>query len=144
MLRQFSAGGVIYKESEKGRLWLMRKPMPNPEYKGTIGWTFPKGWIDSGETPEQAAVREVREEAGVEAEIVSKLPTFKVFFTNESGEKVMKFITYYVMKWQRDLPEGFGNETSEVLWETAEAAEAMLVFRQDKKMLLAATESVRN
>ncbi len=33
-------------------------------------WVFPKGWIDPGETPEQAAIREVREETGIQAQIV--------------------------------------------------------------------------
>ncbi len=33
-------------------------------------WVFPKGWIDPGETPEQAAIREAREETGIQAQIV--------------------------------------------------------------------------
>ncbi|MSQ23462.1 MAG: NUDIX domain-containing protein [Chloroflexi bacterium] len=33
-------------------------------------WVFPKGWIDPGETPEQAALREVREETGIQAEAI--------------------------------------------------------------------------
>ena len=62
-------------------------------------WVFPKGWIDPGETPEQAAIREVREETGVRAEIVQ-------FAGNASyeDEGETREVAYYVMR-VTDSPE---------------------------------------
>ena len=107
MKREFSAGGIVYKSQ---RLWLVRRPRANPEYKGNLGWSFPKGWIDDGEKTEEAAKREVREEGGVEVKIISKLPTLKIFFTDQQGEKIMKFITYFVMELEREVAGGAGWE----------------------------------
>src|SRR5947208_9488730 len=62
-------------------------------------WVFPKGWIDPGETAEQAAVREVREETGVRAEIVQ-------FAGNASyqDEGETRDVAYYLMR-VTDSPE---------------------------------------
>jgi|SRR3990167_5618249 len=140
MRREFSAGGIVYKKSQDTRnkkqiiLWLVRRPRPNPEYRGNLGWSFPKGWIDEGEKSEEAALREVREEGGVEAKIIKKLPTIKTFF-RDKGELVLKFITYFVMEWEKDVPEGHDQETEEVKWVTKEEASDMLAFKNEKELL---------
>ena len=140
MRREFSAWGIVYKKSQDTRnkkqiiLWLVRRPRPNPEYRGNLGWSFPKGWIDEGEKSEEAALREVREEGGVEAKIIKKLPTIKTFF-RDKGELVLKFITYFVMEWEKDVPEGHDQETEEVKWVTKEEASDMLAFKNEKELL---------
>jgi 8-oxo-dGTP pyrophosphatase MutT (NUDIX family) len=137
MKRQFSAGGVVHKDPN---LWLIRKPKENPGFKGNLGWSLPKGLIDEGESVETAALRETAEEGGVEAKIVRKLPTLKIFFTDEKGEKVMKFITYFAMEWVKDLPEGFGWETAEVKWVTLPEAEQIMEFASEKQLVRYAEE----
>ncbi|ADV68190.1 NUDIX hydrolase [Deinococcus maricopensis] len=57
------------------------------------GWTFPKGHLERGETPEQAAVREVEEETGVRATITARLGLTR--YTNNKG--VPREITWYRM-----------------------------------------------
>ena len=129
----------------KGNLWLIRRPTPNPEYRGNLGWSFPKGWVDvinpqssthnaQKETLEQAAMREVREEGGVVAKIVKKLPALKVFF-KDKGELVMKFITYFVMEYESDVLGGFGEETAETKWVTEEEAIELLVHKNEREWL---------
>lgn len=148
MKREFSAGGMVFKKQEPGLpagrqvLWLIRRPAPNPQYRGNLGWSFPKGWVDEGEKLEEAAIREVREEGGVVAKIVSKLQTLKVFFTNQNGdlpagrqEKVMKFITYFVMEYQSDVPGGHDWETEETKWVTLTEAKELLAFKNEKELL---------
>lgn len=142
MVRQFSAGGLVFKKAEDRILWLIRKPAVNENYHGNTGWSFPKGWIDEGEKREEAAAREVREEGGVMATVMKKLVTIKVFFTSEKKERVMKFITYFLMKYEGDVPEGFGWETAEVKWVTREEAETLLAYKKDKDNLRIAQRMV--
>jgi len=150
MKREFSAGGVVhkrYKDPETQRftdLFLVRRSSGGDEYRGSLGWTLPKGWIDAGETPEQAAIREVKEEGGVNAKIAKKLETIKIFFTDQNGEKVMKFITYYAMEFSSDLPEGFGWETAEVKWMNIEETQNNLAYVSEKKLVEKAFELVQS
>ena len=123
----------------KGNLWLIRRPTPNPEYRGNLGWSFPKGWVDEGENLEEAAMREVREEGGVEAKVIKKLRTLKVFF-KDKGELVMKFITYFVMEYELDVPGGFGEETAETKWVTEEEAIELLAHKNERELLHKALE----
>jgi len=142
--REFSAGGIVYQKQGVQILWLVRKPAANAGYRGNLGWSFPKGLVDEGEKLDQAAVREVREEGGVEAKIITKLPTLKIFFTGQNGEKVMKFVTYFVMEYTKDLSEGFGWETAETKWATSEEAQNLLVYKNEKELLQKATEVIKS
>ncbi|KKU79556.1 MAG: NUDIX hydrolase [Candidatus Amesbacteria bacterium GW2011_GWA2_47_70] len=90
--------------------------------------------MDEGENLEQAAIREVREEGGVVAKIVKKLPALKVFF-KDKGELVMKFITYFVMEYESDVPGGFGEETAEVKWVTKEEVMQLLAHKNERELL---------
>ena len=90
--------------------------------------------MDEGENLEQAAVREVREEGGVVAKVIKKLPVLKVFFKHD-GELVMKFITYFVMEYIEDAPEGFGEETAETKWVTKDEAAQLLAHKNEQELL---------
>ncbi len=148
MLREFSAGGIVYKKEGDNLLWLIRRPKGGKGYRGNLGWSFPKGWIetklknknekgktDERESPEDAALREVAEEGGVKAKIIKKLPALKIFFTNPDDQKVKKSITYFVMEWLEDLKEGFGWETEEIKWVSKEKALGLLAYKNEQKLL---------
>ncbi len=142
-VRKFSAGGVVFKRRGKNMLWLIRRPAPNPGFDGDLGWNLPRGLIDNDEPLETAAIREVAEETGVQAKIIGKLPTFKIFFTDkETGDKVLKFITIFLMEWEKDLPGGFGWETAEIKWAEFDAAEILLAFTNEKNILRQAIKLV--
>jgi diadenosine hexaphosphate hydrolase (ATP-forming) len=81
------AGGVVF--NANGEVLLIAYP----ESRGG-GWSFPKGHIDPGETPEVAAVREVIEEGGVRAEIVGSLEPTR--YVNPRG--VSREIFWFVMR----------------------------------------------
>lgn len=153
MRREFSAGGVVFRDDGGVTRWLVRRPTESADYRGNLGWSLPKGWIDDtndGKSPgalasgerkaseeeiRQAAVREVREEGGIEAEIVDKIDTLKFFFVDSQKEKVMKFVTYYLMRYGKDIPSGWGWETAEAKWLAAEEAEKMLAYKSERNIL---------
>ena len=161
LIREFSSGGAIFKKlkvntplksgksHELKVLWLVTKSAPSALYPKSI-WRLPKGWIDDeGEGPgpmargmkktseeelQNAALREAKEEAGVEARIVTKIGTETRFFTS-NGQRVMKFVTSYLMEWLKDLPEGLGFETSKVAWLSYEIARKKLSYSSEKRTL---------
>ena len=160
--REFSSGGVVYKPSgavkkEKDQtLWLVRKTAASDLYPKQY-WMLPKGRIDDidGDLPgpmakglvkadvkslENAAIREVSEEAGVEAKIVKKIGTSMYSFTHPVLGKILKFVTFYLMEYIKDLPQGFDWETEEIAWLPFEEAKKQLSFGGEKQMLSKAKE----
>jgi 8-oxo-dGTP pyrophosphatase MutT (NUDIX family) len=150
-LREFSSGGIVFKKEGNKTLWLIRKTTASKEYPRSY-WMLPKGWIDdagkgipgpmaSGKIKadqsslQATAVREVEEEAGVKAEIVKLIGTSKYSYTDPTRGKILKFATFYLMKWSSDLPEGHDDETSEIAWLPYEDAVKTLSFGGEKQML---------
>src|SRR4051812_1090371 len=99
--REISAGGIVYKK-QHGRVFiLLVKPTQSQRQPDDPKWGFPKGHIGDklvGEKPEQAALREVAEEGGVETKIVEKLGSIKYNFVWES-ENIFKIVTFYLMEY---------------------------------------------
>ncbi|MFQ6120629.1 MAG: NUDIX domain-containing protein, partial [Methanosarcinales archaeon] len=103
MRREFSAGGIVYKKRKGQRakdkdevLWLVA------QHSHHKGWVFPKGLIGdhkSGETSEETAIREVKEETGVKAKIIKKLKNPAQYFYTFQGEKILKTVYYYLMEY---------------------------------------------
>lgn len=126
--RQFSAGGVVYRENPLQVIVI--KP------SGKDRWTLPKGWIDEGETSEQAAVREVKEEAGVDTQPLRKIDTIKIFFKDEKTSKnVLKMVTFYLMKYVGGDVRDHHWETEEVVWLEPKEALDKLTFKSEKQIL---------
>jgi 8-oxo-dGTP pyrophosphatase MutT (NUDIX family) len=136
MNREFSAGGAVYKEEGGLVLWLVRRNKPNELYPDENRWTLPRGWIEKGESAEDTAVREVKEEGWTEAEIIKKITDSKFVYTPKGKEKTFKVITYYLMKYSGDSNQrGEIEETAEVVWLPYEEARKRLVFSGEKKVL---------
>ncbi|MBW1769339.1 MAG: NUDIX hydrolase [Deltaproteobacteria bacterium] len=109
--KQRSFGGVVINERKEVLL-----VEPRNHFDGYV-WTFPKGRPDLGEEPESAALREVFEETGVEAEIISKLPG------SFAGGTTVN--TYYLMAPLSEKGK-FGRETQAICWATKEEAEELI------------------
>lgn len=155
-LREFSSGGAVF----RGGLWLVRSTMPSKLFPKSY-WMLPKGWIDDAgegvpgevasgkrkateEELQATASREVKEEAGIEARILKKIGSISFPYNHPIRGKVLKFVTYYLMEWQKDLPEGFGDETNEVLWLSFNEAYKKLTFQIEKDILKEAKEKYFN
>lgn len=139
VVREFSSGGVVYKGKGEKTFWLVTKSATSDLYPKAV-WRLPKGWIDEREKVEEAALREVGEEGGVEAKIIEKIETVNYFFTTPNKTKILKFVTFYLMERIKDLPEGFGEETSETVWLPYEEAYKKLAFNGEKQILKKAKE----
>lgn len=128
MQREFSAGGVVYKRGN-GKIFVV---IYKPKDKNT--WQLPKGWIDKGETRQEAAVREVKEESGVQGKIIKKIDTIKYFF-NWQGEKILKTVTFYLMEYIFGDTKDHGWETDTAEWVEIDQAVERLTFDSEKEIV---------
>ena len=96
-------------------------------------WVLPKGHIEAGETPEQTATREVREETGVESEAEHALGDISFDYDGRTVH-----VRYFLMRFSRD---GTPGEQRETRWCTLDEAEGMLAFDSARKIVRAAADS---
>jgi len=118
--REFSAGGVVIKDRKE--VLLIKNP--------SNIWTFPKGHIEKGETKEEAAVREVKEETNIDAEIVDYLGEISYFFTWQ-GIKVYKTVYFYLMRYIAGIPVPSW-EVKDARFFPLERGEKLLKYKGDK------------
>jgi 8-oxo-dGTP pyrophosphatase MutT (NUDIX family) len=129
-VEQVSAGGAAFRRV--GSDYEIAIVAVNPSGR----WQLPKGIVDDGETPETAALREVREEAGIEAEIVDKIETIEYwYFGANKGERVRfhKFVHFYLMKYVSGDVANHDHEVSESRWVSFDDAIRMLAFKSEKE-----------
>ena len=131
MKREFSAGGIVF--NDKGQVLVT-------EHSQNHHWSFPKGLLDRrDQAMEESALREVREEGGVEAEIIGKVGSHKYVYTMDN-EKIFKVVTYFLMKYKSGNIEDHDWEVSEIGWFTPEDALEKLTFTADIELLKKAVE----
>jgi 8-oxo-dGTP pyrophosphatase MutT (NUDIX family) len=133
MRREFSAGGVLVRRL-RGRWWLAAiRPAGRPEGL----WALPKGLIGPGESPEEAARREVAEETGVEATPVQKLGDVRYVYT-WAGERVFKIVSFYLFRYRSgrlgDIAPEQLIEVDEARWLPLEEAPKLLAYKGEREM----------
>jgi len=137
---QISAGGVAFRRAETGIEAAIVAVNPSRR------WQLPKGIIDAGETPEIAAVREVREEAGIETELVELIEKVEYWYVgNHKGERVRfhKFVYFYLLKYVRGAVENHDHEIAEARWVKIDEAIEMLAFKSEKDVAAKAFEKIK-
>jgi len=135
--REFSAGGVVYKKENGKVSWLIIQPSAKGQSWRKGRWQLPKGWINEGETGQQAAIREVEEEGGVKAEIIDKIDRINIFFYDENKQKVIKNIVFFLMlmEYKGGSERDHGSETEEAVWLPYTKALEQLTFKSEKEIL---------
>lgn len=132
--REVSAGGVVYKKDSGSIFILLINPFSRNFGPPEDYWTFPKGKQDKdGEDLKQVAVREVREEGGVNAEIEQELG-YQKYFRNWAGDEAIKFVHYFLMKYLDGNPDDHDEEVAQACWFELSQAEAKLKFDTDKEV----------
>jgi 8-oxo-dGTP pyrophosphatase MutT (NUDIX family) len=140
-LEQVSAGGVAFRLNDSD--YEIAIISVNPSRR----WQLPKGLIDVGETPEIAASREVREEAGIETELLSKIETIEYWYVGDyRGERVRfhKFVHFFLLKYTNGNVANHDTEVIEARWVKLEEAIKMLAFEGEKEIVGKAIKLINN
>ena len=143
MRRELSAGGVVVHRL-RGRLFAaVTRPRGRPEGF----WALPKGLIDPGETAAVAAVREVREETGLEGVVVARLADSRYVYTWD-GERVFKIVTFFLLRARGgrigELPPGMDAEVADVRWVPLDDLPALLAHRGEREVAEKALAAARD
>ena len=132
---QVSAGGVAHRIDD-GRIEAV---VIKTSLEGR--WQLPKGMIDPGETAEIAALREVREEAGIVCEIIEPLDDIEYWFVaafDGPKKRYHKKVHFYLMKYLEGDVNDHDHEVVEARWVGIDEAERMLAFDGEKDLIVKA------
>jgi len=131
VIREFSAGGLVVRRM-RGRPFLATVLV-----KGGTVHALPKGNIEPGESAAEAAAREVREETGLDAELVEKLGDIKYWYVRKwsDGERVFKVVSFFLFRYRGgSLSDYQRAEVDGAEWIPLEDAQKLLDYRGEKEM----------
>jgi 8-oxo-dGTP pyrophosphatase MutT (NUDIX family) len=137
---QISSGGVAF-----------RGTGPEPEIaivsvKPKLRWQLPKGIVDPGESPQMTAVREVREEAGIETELIRLVETIEYWYRSvKYGKPVRyhKFVHFYLLEYKSGDVADHDHEVEESRWVSIDEALGMLEFKGERDVVEKAREIIK-
>jgi 8-oxo-dGTP pyrophosphatase MutT (NUDIX family) len=139
--RATSAGGVVCDDRADGRRWVVLIARRNAA--GKPQWTLPKGGLEAGETEEDAALREVREETGYGAIISHLLGTIDYWFVWRPDRiRYHKYVHYYFMWWDGHRPGERDDEAEHVEWVPIDVALVRLAHRNERNLVKKAMTEV--
>jgi 8-oxo-dGTP pyrophosphatase MutT (NUDIX family) len=127
--REFSAGGVVVRGDEVVVIVPVKRDADGNRVLG-----LPKGHPDGSETAEDAALREVREETGVEGEIVSKLGDVQYWY-QRGGRRVSKLVTFFLMDYRSGDLADHDDEVEKACWMPLTQAARSLTYAGEREMV---------
>ena len=131
--RAVSAGGVVLAE--------LRPDAPvalvaHRSARGSLQWTLPKGAQEPGESVGQTALREVREETGLEAELVGALDTIDYWFVWAPEQtRYHKFVHYFLMRAVGGDFADHDHEMEDAAWFERARAREQMSFANERRLL---------
>ncbi len=124
---EYSAGGIVVNDNKEVLL------IKTKNLKNETVITFPKGHIEKNESALEAAIREVKEETGVEAFVIKKIKDVEYWFVHQ-GQKVHKKVFWFLMKPVK-IGESKNVEVDEVFWYDINKVDQILSYKSDKELI---------
>ncbi len=125
------AGGIVFRRA--GNQIEVALAEERDRLSGADNTRLAKGHVEPGETPEETAIREVREEIGVAAEIVAPLGTVNYTYV-EDGIAVAKEVHFFLMEIASGKPFPLDGEMERMYWCPIEHASARLTFETERRI----------
>jgi 8-oxo-dGTP pyrophosphatase MutT (NUDIX family) len=132
VIREFSAGGVVVRHM-RGRPFVAVVRVREQIL------ALPKGHPDRGESAAEAARREVREETGIDAELIEKLGDIGYWYARD-GQRIRKIVSFFLFRYRSGSVQDHDHEVEEALWIPLDEAPERLAYRGEREM----TETARS
>jgi ADP-ribose pyrophosphatase YjhB (NUDIX family) len=130
-VEETSAGGfVLDRRGRQPKAALIARR----DRRGRLIWSLPKGHIEAGETPEDAAVREVFEETGIHGSIVASLGTIDFWFMAEN-QRIHKTVHHYLLDAEDLVLSDADAEVAEVAWVPLDEVAGRLRYADERRLL---------
>ncbi len=154
MEREISSGGVVIKHTAEG--WMMaviepqRESATDKKSSQKIVLALPKGLVDPGEKADETALREVFEETGITATVITKLTDIKYAYTRSWGDnkRVFKIVSFYLLKYQSgkigEISEDMKVEVKSAQWIPLEDASTKLTYKGEREVVVRAQEYLKS
>lgn len=139
MLDQTSSGGVAFRQLD-GRVEIALISVGSEPR-----WQLPKGMVDPGETREFTAVREVREEAGIDTELLEPIDTIEYWFYAGKAPnrlRIHKRVHFFLLRYCSGNPSDHDHEVNEARWVEMDEAARMLTYDTEKQVIHRAKELI--
>jgi 8-oxo-dGTP pyrophosphatase MutT (NUDIX family) len=137
---EVSAGGVVYRRRDDGKVEILLAARRTR--RGDIAWGLAKGGIEDGETIEDAAVREVREETGIDAVIEEPLGDTRYFYVWEEV-RIRKTVHFFLMRATGGDVQDRDDEMEEVRWFPLSRGLKRAAYRGEREVLHRAAAKLR-
>ena len=138
MPSEFSAGGVVMNEDHEIVVIVPTRRAAD----GSRVLALPKGHPDGHESPLEAALREVREEAGVEAECVDSLGEVRYWY-QRGGRRIAKVVEFFLLRYVSGDVEDHDHEVEQARWVPAAEAAETLTYAGERDMVRRAMSQVQ-
>jgi 8-oxo-dGTP pyrophosphatase MutT (NUDIX family) len=125
---EFSAGGVVVRDEKCVVIVPTRRAAD-----GSKVLALPKGHPEDGESAADAALREVREEAGVESRLVEKLGDVRYWYTRE-GRRIAKVVSFFLLEYLSGEVSDHDREVEDARWLALDRATRELTYKGERDM----------
>jgi 8-oxo-dGTP pyrophosphatase MutT (NUDIX family) len=130
MASEFSAGGVVMNDANEIVVIVPTRRAAD----GSRVLALPKGHPDGEESAVQAALREVREEAGVDAEVVDSLGEVRYWY-QRGGRRIAKVVEFFLLRYVSGDVSDHDHEVEQARWVPAEEAAETLTYAGERDMV---------
>ena len=132
-VRETSAGGLVISGLGKPIDELSAALIGRVDRRGRMMWSLPKGHIETGETAEQTAIREVAEETGIQGTVVAPLGKIDYWFVSE-GRRIHKTVHHYLLRHIGGELSDEDYEVSEVAWVPLRELPRRLTYSDERRL----------
>ena len=130
--REFSAGGLVVRRM-RGRFYIAAVRVKD----GSV-LALPKGHIEPGESGAETAIREVREETGLDSKLIEKLDDIRYWYTR-GGTRVLKVVSFFLLHYRSGSVRDYQREEVDgAEWVPLAEAPARLAYKGEQEMARAA------
>lgn len=130
-IEEVSAGGLVLDRSSKP--WKAAL-IARHDRRGRLIWSLPKGHVEVGETNEQAAIREVQEETGIQSSVLMVLGTIDFWFMAEE-KRIHKTVHHYILNAHGGELCDDDREVVEVAWIPIDDVAGKLAYSDERKLM---------